>query len=111
MSVPTTAQVAKMLWHSLSLARGSTMRRAVLAGLSLCIYPFFTCVLTSSDALAGPIQVGSAAFSANAQTVDFLGFPDDTIVTNQLASSATFGLTFSSMPQPQGAQGGIKVSN
>ena len=53
-------------------------------------------VLCSGYAMAGPVVVALGAFSGSTVTVDFLSFASGTLISNQLATSANFGLTFSS---------------
>jgi hypothetical protein len=58
-----------------------------------------------SLASATPTTVGSGAFSGSTVVVDFLAFSSGTLISNQLASTATHGLTFSS------ALGGIYANS
>jgi hypothetical protein len=62
-------------------------------------------MLCASTCFGGPVQVGSDAFSGSHVVADFLGFTVGTLVSNQLASPATQGLTFSS------SMGGLYVSS
>lgn len=59
----------------------------------------------AGKALASPNQVPVGAFSPAAITLDFQGFANGTIVTNQLSAPSKAGLTFSSS-SPSGAGGG-----
>lgn len=62
----------------------------------LIIRLMLVAVLCGGYAMAGPVVVGLGAFSGSTVTVNFLSFADDTLISNQLATPANFGLTFSS---------------
>jgi len=64
--------------------------------LKLLVHPMLIAVLCCGYAVAGPIAVGPGAFSGSTVTVDFLAFASVTQISNQLATPANFGLTFSS---------------
>src|SRR5450432_1028216 len=60
------------------------------------VYLMPIAVLCCGYAMAGPISVGPGAFSGSTVTVDFLAFATGTLISNQLATPANFGLTFNS---------------
>ncbi len=68
---------------------------------SLC----FVLALSCCGAWAAPTLVSQGAFSGSTVVVDFLSFTSGTLISNQLATTANSGLTFSS------ALGGIYANS